>query len=140
MYMSAVAVPRARRRRGGHLLPARRWPARWRGAGRLAVYHSRFGTGLFAIHDDEDVAEVMGVPTFRYKLAAFALSCALAGVVGGVHALFISYVTTGETFTIAMPLTVMLMACSAARGTGPDRWSVPRDHAAALCLHRGDTR
>ena len=28
-------------------------------------------SGLFAIHDDEDVAEVMGVPTFRYKLAAF---------------------------------------------------------------------
>ena len=26
------------------------------------------GTGLFAIHDDEDVAEVMGVPTYRYKL------------------------------------------------------------------------
>jgi branched-chain amino acid transport system permease protein len=31
-----------------------------------AIYHSRFGTGLFAIHDDEDVAEVMGVPTYRY--------------------------------------------------------------------------
>ena len=36
------------------------------------VVHSRFGLGLFAIHDDEDVAEVMGVPTFRYKLLAFA--------------------------------------------------------------------
>ena len=28
--------------------------------------------GLFAIHDDEDAAEVMGVPTYRYKLVAFA--------------------------------------------------------------------
>src|SRR5690606_14786690 len=43
----------------------------------LLVYYARFGTGLFAIHDDEDVAEVMGVPTFKYKVAAFALSCAL---------------------------------------------------------------
>ena len=33
------------------------------------VYRSRMGLGLFAIHDDEDVAEVKGVPTFRYKLA-----------------------------------------------------------------------
>jgi ABC-type branched-subunit amino acid transport system permease subunit len=33
---------------------------------------SKLGIGLFAIHDDEDVAEVMGVPTFRYKLLAFA--------------------------------------------------------------------
>src|SRR5262249_34919784 len=27
---------------------------------------SKFGAGLFAIHDDEDAAEVMGVPTYRY--------------------------------------------------------------------------
>ena len=26
---------------------------------------SKFGAGLFAIHDDEDAAEVMGVPTYR---------------------------------------------------------------------------
>lgn len=76
----------------------------------LIVYYARFGTGLFAIHDDEDVAEVMGVPTFKYKVAAFALSCALAGVVGGIQAMFVSYVTTGDVFTVAMPLTVVLMS------------------------------
>jgi branched-chain amino acid transport system permease protein len=74
------------------------------------VTDSRLGTGLFAIHDDEDVAEVMGVPTFRYKLAAFALSCALAGLAGGIHALFVQYVTVGETFNITVPLTVVLMS------------------------------
>jgi branched-chain amino acid transport system permease protein len=71
---------------------------------------SRFGAGLFAIHDDEDAAEVMGVPTYRYKLMALAISCALAGVAGGIHALFLSYVTVGEVFTIAVPLTVVLMS------------------------------
>ena len=95
-----------------------------------AVYVSRFGTGLFAIHDDEDVAEVMGVPTFRYKLAAFALSCGLAGTVGGVHALFISYVTTGDTFTIAMPLTVILMAVLG----GTRHWAGPIVGATAITL------
>ena len=75
-----------------------------------AVYVSKFGLGLFALHDDEDAAEVMGVPTYRFKLAAFALSCALAGVAGGIHALFISYVTTGEVFSITVPLTVVLMS------------------------------
>jgi branched-chain amino acid transport system permease protein len=74
------------------------------------IQASQLGLGLFAIHDDEDVAEVMGVPTFRYKLVAFALSCALAGLAGGIHALFVSYVTTGETFTIVVPLTVVLMS------------------------------
>jgi ABC-type branched-subunit amino acid transport system ATPase component/ABC-type branched-subunit amino acid transport system permease subunit len=77
--------------------------ARW-------IYGAKLGTGLFAIRDDEDVAEVMGVPTFRYKMIAFAVSCALAGVAGGLHALFVSYVTVGETFSIVVPLTVVLMS------------------------------
>jgi ABC-type branched-subunit amino acid transport system ATPase component/ABC-type branched-subunit amino acid transport system permease subunit len=75
-----------------------------------AMYHSRFGTGLFAIHDDEDVAEVMGVPTYRFKLAAFAISCALAGLAGGIHAVFVSYVTVAETFSIALAVNVVLMS------------------------------
>ncbi len=75
-----------------------------------AITRSRLGLGLFAIHDDEDVAEVMGVPTYRSKLVAFALSCGLAGVAGGIHALFVSYVTAGETFSITVPLTVVLMS------------------------------
>jgi branched-chain amino acid transport system permease protein len=79
----------------------------------LAAYlirRSKLGLGLFAIHDDEDVAEVLGVPTFRSKMLALAVSCALAGVAGGIHALFVSYVTAGETFTITVPLTVVLMS------------------------------
>jgi len=75
-----------------------------------AMYHSRFGTGLFAIHDDEDVAEVMGVPTYRFKLAAFAISCALAGLAGGIHAIFVAYVTVAETFSIALAVNVVLMS------------------------------
>ncbi|MCG2591712.1 branched-chain amino acid ABC transporter ATP-binding protein/permease [Ramlibacter sp. XY19] len=89
---------------------------------------SKLGTGLFAIHDDEDVAEVMGVPTFRYKLLAFALSCGLAGVAGGIHALFVSYVTAGETFNITVPLTVVLMSVLG----GTRFWGGPAVGAAAI--------
>ena len=74
------------------------------------VYASKLGVGLFAIHDDEDVAEVLGVPTLQYKIIAFGISCALAGLAGGIHALFVSYVTAGEVFTITVPLTVVLMS------------------------------
>ncbi len=75
-----------------------------------AMYRSRFGTGLFAIRDDEDVAEVLGVPTYRFKLAAFAVSCALAGLAGGIHAVFVSYVTVAETFSIALAVNVVVMS------------------------------
>ena len=129
IYLSAVPVPRARRPRSRarfYLLAL---------AGAVAtlliaytVQHSRLGVGLFAIHDDEDVAEVMGVPTFRYKLVALALSCALAGLAGGVHALFISYVTTGETFTITVPLTVVLMSVLG----GTRHWAGPAVGATAI--------
>jgi branched-chain amino acid transport system ATP-binding protein/branched-chain amino acid transport system permease protein len=74
------------------------------------VAGSRLGLGLFAIHDDEDVAEVKGVPTFRYKLIAFALSAGIAGAAGGIHAVYVSYVTVGETFSITVPLYVVLMS------------------------------
>jgi branched-chain amino acid transport system permease protein len=95
-----------------------------------AMYHSRFGTGLFAIHDDEDVAEVMGVPTYRFKLAAFAISCALAGLAGGIHAIFVSYVTVAETFSIALAVNVVLM--SALGGTR--HWLGPAVGAIAITM------
>ena len=92
------------------------------------VHRSRFGTGLFAIHDDEDVAEVMGVPTYRFKLAALALSCALAGLAGGIHGVFVSYVTVGETFSGWMALNVILMAALG----GTRHWLGPTVGAAAV--------
>ncbi|HEV8585634.1 MAG TPA: branched-chain amino acid ABC transporter ATP-binding protein/permease [Methylomirabilota bacterium] len=75
-----------------------------------AITRSRLGLGLFAIHDDEDVAEVEGVPTFAYKLAAFALSAGIAGIAGGIHAMYVSYVTVPDTFSITVPLYVVLMS------------------------------
>lgn len=71
---------------------------------------SKLGVALFAIHDDEDAAEVMGVPTFKTKLVALFISSALAGVAGGIHAVFVSYVTANEVFSINVPLFVVLMS------------------------------
>ncbi len=95
-----------------------------------AIAVSKLGAGLFAIHDDEDAAEVMGVPTYRYKLVALAISCALAGVAGGIHALFLNYVTVGEVFTITVPLTVVLMSVLG----GTRHWAGPAIGAVAITL------
>jgi branched-chain amino acid transport system permease protein len=75
-----------------------------------AIDHSRWGMGLFAIRDDEDVAEVLGVPTYRYKLVAFALSCFIAGLIGGIHAMFVTYVTVAETFAVGLAVDAIMMA------------------------------
>jgi branched-chain amino acid transport system permease protein len=92
------------------------------------VYSSKLGAGLFAIHDDEDAAEVMGVPTFRLKLLALGVSSALAGIAGGIHAMFISYVTASEVFNITVPLTVVLMSVLG----GTRHWAGPAVGAVAI--------
>jgi branched-chain amino acid transport system permease protein len=74
------------------------------------IQRSRLGAGLLAIHDDEDVAEVKGVPTLRFKLVAFAISSAIAGAAGAIQAAYVGYVTVADTFSITVPLYVVLMS------------------------------
>lgn len=50
--------------------------------------HSRFGYGVIAVREDEDVAEGVGVSAFRHKLGAFVLSSLFAGIAGGVFAYY----------------------------------------------------
>lgn len=75
-----------------------------------AIQRSRLGQGLFAIRDDEAVAEGLGVPTFRYKMIVLAISCFFAGLSGGLHALQINYVAVESVFNIRIPLFVILMS------------------------------
>jgi branched-chain amino acid transport system permease protein len=110
VYLSAVPVPALAPTASGSFYLMALALATLTVAIAYRIRKARLGLGLFAIHDDEDAAEVMGVPTFRHKLVAFALSCALAGVAGGIHALFVSYVTANSTFNITVPLTVILMS------------------------------
>jgi branched-chain amino acid transport system permease protein len=52
------------------------------------LIHSRFGYGLMAVREDEDVAEGLGVNAFRHKLLAFVLSSVFAGLAGGIFAFY----------------------------------------------------
>ncbi len=128
VYLNAVAVPVLAPTASGSFYLLSLLAAALAMLAAIVVFYSRFGTGLFAIRDDEDVAEVMGVPTYRYKLLALALSSGLAGLVGGIHALFVSYVTTADTFGITLPLTVVLMAVLG----GSRHWAGPAVGAVAI--------
>ncbi|MDB4973377.1 MAG: inner-rane translocator [Myxococcaceae bacterium] len=48
--------------------------------------YSSYGRALAAIRDDEIAAEAAGIPTTRYKVLAFVISAAAAGVAGGLFA------------------------------------------------------
>ena len=51
------------------------------------IVHSPFGHVLVSIRDNEARAQALGYHTARYKLIAFVLSAALAGLAGSVYAL-----------------------------------------------------
>ncbi|KKK04466.1 branched-chain amino acid ABC transporter permease [Micromonospora sp. HK10] len=50
------------------------------------LVNSRVGRAWVAIREDEDAAEIMGVPTFKYKLWAFAIGAAVGGLTGAIFA------------------------------------------------------
>jgi branched-chain amino acid transport system permease protein len=50
------------------------------------LIHSPFGKVMIAIRENEERARAVGYPTFRYKLAAFAISAFFAAVAGGLFA------------------------------------------------------
>jgi ABC-type branched-subunit amino acid transport system permease subunit len=90
-------------------------------AAAYAIQHSRFGWGLFVIRDREDVAEGVGVPTFRYKMMAIGISGFLAGASGSVYALQIGFVTIEQVFGLTVPLFVIVMSVLGGR----DHWLGP---------------
>jgi branched-chain amino acid transport system permease protein len=75
-----------------------------------AIQHSRFGWALIAIRDSEDVAEGLGVPTFRYKMFAIAASGLIGGISGAAFAQQIGFVNVQAVFGLTIPLFVIVMS------------------------------
>jgi len=85
---------------------------------RLSV--RRPGRAWEAIRQDEDAAELMGVPTLKYKIWAFVLGAGVGGAAGVVYAsktLFIS----PEAFTFN--ISVLILSCVVFGGIG-NIWGV----------------
>src|SRR3990172_13361998 len=73
------------------------------------ITRNRFGYGLRAIKSDEDAARVMGIPTMRYKVLAWVIAAAVAGVAGGVFAGSMSYLEPGPVFSITTVVKAFAM-------------------------------
>jgi len=78
----------------------------------LSAYLERtwFGAALKAIKDDEQAAAAVGIQVASYKIAAFVLGTALAGLAGGFYAHFMSVVTpNGFGFPVSVSILSMLV-------------------------------
>jgi branched-chain amino acid transport system permease protein len=81
------------------------------------VRHSKFGLGLRAIAEDEVKAEVAGVNTRAYKVAAFALSGFFIGVAGALWGYSLFYLRPEAFLTLAVAADMVLMAIIGGRAT-----------------------
>jgi branched-chain amino acid transport system permease protein len=80
------------------------------------IKNSRIGDAFLAVREDEIAAEVMGVNTFHYKLGAFVLSAAFAGVAGSLYAHY-TRIIAPEMFHLFETVTSMLMVISGGLGS-----------------------
>jgi len=85
------------------------------------VKNSKFGLGLFAIRENEDAAEVMGVVTPNAKTWAYVLSAIIPGMVGVLFYFKNGNIEPGDAFRLnfSIELLVMVMLGGIGTVTGP---------------------
>ncbi len=74
----------------------------------LLILRSRLGYGLFAIREDEDAAQMLGVPTTHSKVIAFVISASLTGLMGVLYAFNLAYITTDSVFRASLSLDMIV--------------------------------
>ncbi|UUW87666.1 branched-chain amino acid ABC transporter permease [Pimelobacter simplex] len=84
------------------------------------IKNSRVGRAWEATREDEDAAEIMGVPTFKFKLLAFALGAFVGGLSG---ALFAGYQGFINPASFQLLLSILFLAAVVVGGQG-NRWGV----------------
>jgi branched-chain amino acid transport system permease protein len=71
------------------------------------LFGTRFGIAVTAVHDDEGVADLMGIDVRAFQIAAFALGSAIAGIGGGLYAHHFSFIEA-QYFNISLSITIVL--------------------------------
>jgi len=76
---------------------------------------SRVGRAWVAIREDEDAAEIMGVPTFRFKLWAFVIGASIGGLSGALFAGQIGFVNNQKFDPVT---SILFLAAVVLGGSG----------------------
>ncbi len=79
---------------------------------------SRVGRAWTAIREDEDAAELMGVPTFKMKLWSFAMGASFGGLGGWVYASKVGFINP-DTFPFTLSILVLAAVVLGGLGSTP---------------------
>jgi branched-chain amino acid transport system permease protein len=83
----------------------------------MLVSRNKFGFALRAIHQDEDAAAAVGINTTRAKVAAFALSGLLTGLVGSTYAFQQVTIFPERLFDVDITVLMVVMVVIGGSGT-----------------------
>ena len=72
-----------------------------------ALFATRFGIAVRALHDDEIAADLMGLHVHAIQVAAFTIGSIIVGIGGGLYAHYFSFIEA-QNFNIALSITVVL--------------------------------
>ncbi|WGX94611.1 branched-chain amino acid ABC transporter permease [Nocardioides sp. L-11A] len=84
------------------------------------IKNSRVGRAWEATREDEDAAELMGVPTFKFKLLAFATGAFVGGLAGSLYASRQNFINP-DSFLLLY--SILFLAAVVVGGQG-NRWGV----------------
>ena len=84
------------------------------------IERSRVGRAWIAIREDEDAAEIMGVPTFKFKIWAFGTGAAIGGLSGALFAGQVGFVNN-QKFDV---VTSVLFLCAVILGGSGNKLGV----------------
>jgi branched-chain amino acid transport system permease protein len=82
------------------------------------LVRTRYGRAFIAIRDNDQAAEGMGIPIFRYKLLSFAISSFYAGFAGGLYAYYMMSITP-EPFNLWLSIVFIAMIIIGGLGNVP---------------------
>jgi branched-chain amino acid transport system permease protein len=74
----------------------------------LHIGRSWMGFAFRAVGEDEEAAAALGIRASRYKLAAFGIGTALAGLAGSLYAFFTQFITP-DAFDFITSVMIMVM-------------------------------
>lgn len=86
----------------------------------ILIKNSRVGRAWEATREDEDAAELMGVPTFKFKLLAFATGAFVGGLAGALYASRQGFINP-QSFLLLY--SILFLAAVVVGGQG-NRWGV----------------
>lgn len=83
----------------------------------IVISRGRLGVALSCIEQNEDAAQVIGIDTRRFKIAAFSIASLFMGIAGAIYASWVSYIDPIDVYDVSLSVKPIIMVLLGGVGT-----------------------